>query len=169
MIRIPLTQGQVALVDDDCASLADLRWYAEKRERTFYATRNRPKVGGKNVGIVRMHHFVLPFLFGMEVDHINGNGLDNRRCNLRLAHHRNNQRNRRPNRGRSLKGAYLDKRSGRWASHLCSNGHLKHLGTFATAEEAARAYDAAASKEYGEFARLNFPTTTSRPRRTRRP
>jgi hypothetical protein len=160
MIEIPLTQGQVARVDDDCGAIAGFRWYTEKRERTYYAARNRPKVGGRNVGIVRMHHMVLPFLFGLEVDHIDGDGLNNCRSNLRLASRRNNQRNRRGNRGKGrtqLKGAYWHSVDKVWRAQIGLGGRTSYLGQFDTAEGAARAYDAAAREHYGEFARLNFP------------
>ena len=84
------------------------------------------------------------------MDHENGNGLDNRRENLRLATHSQNQRNRRRTRDKVYKGT---RRNGKkWVAHIV-------LGTFASEEEAARAYDHAATLLYGEFARLNFPPT----------
>ncbi len=95
-----------------------------------------------------------------EVDHINGNKLDNRRSNLRLANRSTNQ----ANRGASyhnksgLKGVcHAPHTKDRWRAQITVRGHKMYLGTFTTPEEAARAYDQAAIQHFGEFARLNFP------------
>lgn len=161
MIEIPLTQGQTAIVDDEDAALARMKWYAEKREQTFYASRNRPKVNGRSVGVVRLHAAILgappP---GMEIDHINGNGLDNRRENLRVVPHRLNQRNRRANRTKArtgFKGVYWHSAKRYWHAQITVNGRIACLGCFPTAEAGARAYDEAARTHHGAHARLNFP------------
>jgi hypothetical protein len=162
MIEIPLTQGQVALIDDEDAHLAEFNWFAEKREKTYYASRNKPKKGKKNLGVIRMHQAILAAPAGFEADHINGNGLDNRRCNLRVVTKRQNQRNKSVARtSRSgYKGVSWHKRTGRWRADIKLESGQKWLGVYATPEEAARAYDRAARERFGEYARPNFATPT---------
>jgi hypothetical protein len=91
------------------------------------------------------------------VDHINGNTSDNRITNLRVCTMTENQHNRRPDKGRKYKGPTLNKGKWRCQIHLPGRPMQTHLGYFPTEEAAARAYDAAAKKHFGEFARLNFP------------
>jgi len=101
---------------------------------------------------------------GMMIDHINGNGLDDRRANMRTCTNQQNMRNLRKRRSGSsiYKGVYYDKRRRTWYARICHNGKNIHLGTFATEIEAARAYDRAARRLFGEFARLNFPDEVER-------
>lgn len=90
-----------------------------------------------------------------EIDHVNGNPADNRISNLRDCSRRENTRNVRTHRDTAsgLKGAYRDKK--RWTSRICIDGKNVHLGMFDTAEDAAKAYDEAAKKLHGRFARIN--------------
>lgn len=94
------------------------------------------------------------------IDHINRNRLDNRFCNLRLANFQQNAANSPGYCKREFKGIY---RSGatRWRAKIREDGKNKHLGYFATKEEAALAYDKAAAKAFGEFAFLNFPNPSA--------
>ena len=98
---------------------------------------------------------------GMHVDHINGNTLDNRRCNLRICTHSENQWNRKRGHGATrFKGVALlgDKRAvSKWRATVQRHGRRYTIGTFKTALEAALAYDAAAVRLFGEFAAPNFP------------
>lgn len=97
---------------------------------------------------------------GMEIDHINGDGSDNRLCNLRLATRSENCMNRGSQKNKSsvFRGVNWHKKQSKWIACIKPHGHTSiHLGTFETEEDAARAYDEAARKHYGEFARLNFP------------
>lgn len=102
-----------------------------------------------------MHRVLMNAPMNRLVDHKNGNGLDNRKCNLRSATRRQNAFNSRPMWKYKLKGIEFDK--GRWAARMEYHGLRISLGRFDTKEEAAKAYDLVAIKLHGEYARLNFP------------
>lgn len=162
MKEIPLTQGKVALVDDrDYDALMSLGpWCAYKSRHTWYAVRAFRDRNGKlcQWGM----HAVLLGTRGTKivVDHCNGNGLDNRRANLRRATREQNARNTtKPIRGASrFHGVSLTRQRKNWRAQIRIDGKRVHLGEFKTEELAARAYDEASRKHHGEFARLNFPT-----------
>lgn len=153
--RIPLTRGLVAIVDEaDLTLVEGRRWCAHLKRRTIYAVCR--EAGRK----IRMHRVILGVPPGIEVDHINGDGLDNRRCNLRMANRLENTRNRRLDADNTtgFKGIRLKPDTPRarpWEARIPINGRRVSLGHFATAEEAARAYDNAALRFFGEFARTN--------------
>jgi hypothetical protein len=150
--EIPLTQGRVALVDDSDyeAVLAVGKWHLSTCDGRLYAQ------NAKSKSVIRLHKFLTGWPL---VDHVNGDGLDNRRANLRRATASQNSANIDPpsHNTSGYKGVTLYKRTGRWRGHITVDGTQRHLGYFATAEEAARAYDAAALATWGEFARPNFP------------
>ncbi len=104
-----------------------------------------------------LHRDILNAPHGMEVDHINGNQLDERRCNIRLCTHAENMRNRQKFRNCSsqYKGVSMDKNSNTWIAHIQVNGVQKYLGGFTTEIDAAKAYNEAAKALYGEFALPN--------------
>jgi len=104
-----------------------------------------------------MHILITGYKIGRRVDHINGNGLDNRRSNLRIATSQQNNRNRKIcNLNTSgFKGVRLDRN--KWRADIRIDGKRKNLGRFVNPEAAAAAYDEAARKYFGEFATLNFP------------
>jgi len=149
VLHIPLTQGKVALVDAaDYDRVAAFKWCAGLQRHVFYAIR---------AGSVRMHNFIT----GWDVvDHINGDGLDNRRANLRpvtVSQNNANARIRRDN-ASGYKGVSFHRPNGKWKAQINDTpGHRKSLGYFATAEEAAIAYDEAARAFHGEYDSLNFP------------
>lgn len=150
---VPLSRGKFAMVDaEDYARVMRYSWYAEQHYGLWYAMR---KEGGRTV---RMHREIMGAPGGKVVDHINHDGLDNRRCNLRVCTHRENIRNQRGQRGRSsrYKGVSLDGRLGKWRAQLWHEGRHHYLGVYASEVEAARAYDAKARELYGAFAYLNF-------------
>lgn len=160
--EVPLSRGLVALVDDeDYARVAAAGpWHVNPGRRTIYAQRNTRRAdGGKTTQ--SMHRFIADVA---AVDHVNGNGLDNRRANLRAATSAQNAANR-PRRVDSkspFKGVLINNDRGRpWRAQIHHDGRKRHLGCFDTAEEAARAYDVAALGAWGEFARLNFPLETA--------
>jgi len=159
--RIPLTQGQYAIVDpQDYVSLNQYKWYACKNSNTFYALRNGPRREDGKRRAIHMHRVVLPVPEEMVVDHINHNGLDNRRANLRaatIAENRRNWRKRRKGMYTSrYKGVWWNKSSKKWVSTLGVDGVKKYLGRFEDEIEAAKVYDEAARKYQGEFAEPNF-------------
>lgn len=159
MRTIPLTRGYVAIVDDaDYERFSHYTWRAVVRSNTLYATRHVPKdVDGKHRSIL-MHREVMDACPGEEVDHINHNGLDNRRENLRICSRLENSRNRIKTWGSSqYKGVSWQKDRGKWQAYIKAGKRMEHLGNFVNEEDAARAYDRAARNYFGEFAHLNFP------------
>jgi hypothetical protein len=152
--EITLSQGKVALVDDEDAALVLERpWFAARgrsgRDDLWYAA---TKILGETVF---MHQLLMP---GLKIDHRNGDGLDNRRSNLREATRKQNQGNlgkiRRPTTSR-YKGVSWHRRGKKWAAQIHANGETRYLGLFTAEEDAAEAYNRAAFAEWGEFARLN--------------
>jgi hypothetical protein len=153
MKEIKLTQGKVALVDDeDYEYLNQFKWYAHKKPCTFYAERS---VGNrKNRTLVRMHRVIMNTHDNMQVDHIDHNGLNNQKCNLRNCTASQNRMNKRPF-GKSIyKGVGFNE--GLIQARIRINNKQIHLGYFKSEELAAKSYDIAAKKYHGEFANLNF-------------
>lgn len=151
---LQLTRGQNTLIDeDDFEMVAHLRWNLQRHGRIYYARRLERLPSGK-MKAVPMHRLIMNAPHDRDVDHRNGDGLDNRRENLRIATTQQNMRNTRKHRGASkFKGVYRNKH--RWRSSLCINGKAINLGCFETEREAAHAYDKAAREHFGEFARTN--------------
>jgi len=162
--RILLDHGLSALVDHaDLLRLAPFRWRAECRNGRWFAIhRERGSDGsGARWRTILLHRMLLDAPPGTLVVHVNGNSLDNRRSNLRVATRREVGMQRRPNRKNAsgYKGVTRERRTGRWRAVLTVAGEKVPLGYYATAEEAARVYDAKAVELYGELARLNFPVS----------
>lgn len=158
MREIPLTQGKVALVDDeDYDRVIQHKWCAQKIENCWYATTNIRVNDIKKP--LRMHRLLLGLSFGdkHQVDHLNHNGLDNRRSNLRICTNAENRRNRRPSKKISkYLGVSWRKSNHKWASQITTNNRTINLGSFVREECAALAYDFAALKYHREFANFNF-------------
>jgi len=159
--RIPLTQRKYAIVDtDDYWPLSKHKWYAAKMGKTFYAARVVRKKDGKQHQIF-MHRQILKFPHDMFVDHINRNGLDNRKANLRPATAAQNVRNRTKSNSRSFsskyKGVTWHRERKLWQAQIRFNSKPIFLGSFGDEVHAAKAYDLAAKKYHGQFASPNFP------------
>ena len=154
---IPLTKGQFARVDlADLPRVADKPWYAcQPSGHCWYAAH-----GSKGKRLL-MHRVILEPPDGVETDHINRDGLDNRRCNLRICTSAQNKRNRRPGGNRNTsgyKGVSYDLRNKykKYRACIVVDGKQRWLGYFSNAEDAAQAYDRAAREHFGAFASTNF-------------
>lgn len=160
MKEIILTQGKVALVDDeDFEELNKYKWYAYKSRNTFYAGR-KLRLGVNKKRIVIMHRELLGLKDSkLKGDHIDHNGLNNQKYNLRIATNAENCKNQMPRKGFSskYKGVCWHKRDKMWNANIRINERQKHLGYFDNEIEAAKAYDAMAKLHFREFACLNFP------------
>jgi hypothetical protein len=106
---------------------------------------------------LRLHRVLLDAKADQIVDHIDGNGLNNRRSNLRLVDTKQNARNRNPNAGKTTKGVSYHRNTGKWSAQIRVGGKKIHLGLFITSELAQAAYNAAAQRHFGEFAKLVQP------------
>lgn len=157
--KIRLTQGYFAKVDQrDYEYLCRYKWCVNMTPNSKYARCTKFYKTGKS-RTVMMHRLIMEPPRGYVVDHINGDGLDNRRANLRLATCAQNGRNRRKiKKGISrYKGVGWEESTGKWRARIIINRKKISLGCYKDEIAAARAYDKAAKKYHGEFARLNFP------------
>jgi len=161
MKRIPLTQGKFALVDDeDYDFLSKLKWNTNRKpDGTCYAVygrRAKTKTPHLKMHIqITKHHNT--HIEGMFVDHINGNGLDNRKSNLRVCTPRQNSYNAKisKNNKSGFKGVSWFRRDKKWRAYIAVGGSQIHLGYFINKTEAALAYNKAAEKYFGKFAKTN--------------
>lgn len=156
MKKIFLTQGKFALVDDE-----DFNWLNQWKWHYHidgYAVRNYARISPRQ-GLFLMHRVIVNCPTDKQIDHIDGDGLNNQKFNLRICVQSQNKKNRRTpsNNTTGYKGVWIDKRRGYIWAGINANGKRLHLGTFSDLISAAEAYDGAARKHYGEFARLNFP------------
>lgn len=155
MKEIPLTKGYIAIVDDeDHAFLSQWRWHVCIGPKHVYAMRNSAPSNGKRHHIM-MHRELCPVADGYEVDHINGNSLDNRRDNLRPVTRSQNMWNRAPNiNGKSrYKGVCWHKQHQKWIASIQVNKRKYHIGLFTSEDDAGRAYAERAALEFGEYNR----------------
>ncbi len=164
MKEIPLSKGKVALVDDeDYERVTAIKWAASQTGKKWYGRGHIPG-SGKNGKCFSLHRFVSGASSGEEVDHINGDGLDNRRSNLRICTSQQNKRNMAKQSGKSskFKGVSYNKSHRRFEAYITVSYKRVRLGMHACEEAAARAYDAAALAAFGEFAKTNFPAEHAR-------
>ncbi|MDD5551396.1 MAG: HNH endonuclease [Candidatus Omnitrophica bacterium] len=155
MKQIILTQGKLVLVDDEDYNWLN-QWDWSWREN--YAYRWRNKQDGRGSQFIHMHRLIMNCPKNKEIDHIDGNGLNNQRKNLRICNHSQNGSNR--GRLKLNKTGYKGVRihCGSVIAQIASKGKKYHLGTFPDVVSAAQAYDVKAKKLHGKYARLNFPT-----------
>lgn len=166
MKEIKLTKGKVAFVDDeDFERVNCFKWwavYSRRSDNIWYAKTRMRDTGEK---VVCMHRFVLglPQNKESQVDHKDRNGLNNQKSNLRICSGSQNLGNTglRKNNTSGFKGVSLRSDHKKWRSNISFHKKVIHLGAFETKELAAKAYDEAAKKSFGEFAWLNFPASTT--------
>lgn len=169
MKLIRLTQNQYAIIDDeDFERVSQYKWMARKDRYGFYAAKGlyKGKVNGKyKTNFTHMHRFLLKIEDpDMIVDHKNGDTLDNRKENLRIATKQQNNRNITKTKSNNTSGyrGVVERKdtagTAKWRVRIGVNGKKKNVGQYSTAEDAARAYDVAALAYFGEFCgKLNFP------------
>lgn len=162
--QITLTQGKFTIVDDeDFEWLNQWKWCANKIHNIWYAIRglihSEKIANGKHICIL-MHRQIMNCPKGFEIDHQDHNGLNNQKSNLRICTRNQNQHNQKIQtriKSSQFKGVYWDKSTKRWPAQIKYNSKRIHLGGFGSEIEAAKAYDKAAKRLFGEFARLNLP------------
>lgn len=165
--EIKLTRGLVAIVDDeDYEELNKYKWHisSSKSSKTCYAERfitiihQNMKIKQKfKQKCIKMHRVIMNVSSKMQIDHIDGNGLNNQKSNLRICTNKQNMHNN--SNLRNGKSGYkgVSYYRGKIRAQIQPDNKYIHLGYFNTLEEAARAYDEKAKELFGEFAYLNFP------------
>jgi hypothetical protein len=160
---IPLTHGLYAIVDaQDYEKLSQHKWYARFHEsgKTVYAARTtsyRDQSGRLRSRMILMHREIMNPPDGMVVDHINGNGINNRRCNMRNCTQFQNTHNARPRTDGKSRFIGVDRHRDKWRARVSYKGRKHHVGLFDDQVEAAKARDRKAIELFGQYARLNFP------------
>ena len=161
-ISTPKYPNTFTLVDDESfEELSKHKWCVQKGGNTFYAVRNMPRDKNGKRKRVQMHRQIMNCPDNLQTDHINHNGLDNRKMNLRVCTHSENHGNSLPRKGCTSKHKGVSRHGGKWQSRIKHNSKEIYLGFFATEIEAAEAYDAKAKELFGEFAYLNFESGIS--------
>lgn len=152
---VPLTKGYEAMIDASDVELVDsFNWQALVGSHAVYA--QRIDRSGSKKKTIRMHRVISGAGHGLEVDHINGNGLDNRRSNLRVATHQQNLQNQRISKTNNtgFKGVSWHKTARKWRARITVSGKETHLGFFPSLEAAHAAYAIASSRMHGDFGRV---------------
>lgn len=150
--EMPLTQGKTTLVDvEDFEYLNQYKWYCSFSGKKYYVKR------AINNKYIYMHRQIMNPPVNMQIDHINGNSLDNRKNNLRICTNAQNTKNRKASKNNTsgYKRVHWDKHTNKWIAGITINRKTKYLGCFNVKEDAAKAYNEAAIKHYKEFAVLN--------------
>lgn len=169
-VGIDVGKGMVAVIDEaDYGVVRPYSWHTNKSGNVLYAMGyfpgyiEHPRRKARNVP---MHRIILGITDPkLQTDHIDGNGLNNTRANLRACTSGENLRNSRPHKdkmfGSKYKGCHWISSKNGWRALIMVNGKRHYLGIHKTEEAAARAYDAAALKLQGQYARLNFPAVAA--------
>ena len=162
MKEIPLTQGKVTIVDEEnFEKLSKYKWCALKKGANgkygHTAVRNVLNKHTRKSDMILMHRLILNCPIGKQVDHINGDQLDNRKQNLRICTPSQNQHNKPKNRNNTsgFKGVTWSKSCNKWQSAICVNGKMIFLGVFSEKIDAYYAYCEASKKYHGDFSNVN--------------
>jgi hypothetical protein len=156
-MQIQTPSGVTALVDDlDAALVQKFRWFEHRAKSKVYL---RGYKGLRRNGLVYLHHVICHRSPGMEIDHINGDGLDNRRVNFREVDRTHNNANR-----RFVRGCHFEKRTGMWRAEISKNGTRYRLGRFPTMHDARDAYRAKKAELYPGFYTNEADTPNSKRR-----
>jgi hypothetical protein len=149
--------GYNVLIDDEdyLRFVENGPWYIDKNKKGLYVRHNALRQY-KYQRAILLHRLIINASQEVEIDHINGNTLDNRKCNLRICTHSENAKNRKRNENNTsgYKGVGFLKHNRKWRSRIRVNGKKIYLGCFNTAEEAHRAYCEASKKYHGEYGRM---------------
>lgn len=148
--------GQAVLLDEsDLPLVHGWRWYIHNTKTNFYV-RGYP-VGKRQNGLFYMHRILMGAQEGQEIDHRNGNGLDNRRSNLRFCTRTQNNANRHAVASRSspFKGVHFESYTGKWRAEITKNGVRYRLGRFDSVNDAERAYRCKSQEIFGDFSSAN--------------
>ena len=160
MREIILSSGDVCVVDDgDYEFVNQWRWKPIKSKANTYVGRSTRGKNGKKWGCILMHRLLTDAPAGLQVDHIDGDQMNNCRSNLRLCTQSQNMANGPGWKTKDSKYRGVSRNGGHWIARAKKDGETYRFGTYRTQEEAARAYDTGALELHGEFARLNFPAT----------
>ncbi len=156
-VSTPKYPNKFVLVDDeDFKQLAQHKWSATREGRNYYAVR---AVKNKKTGrwsTLKMQRQLMQAKKGQEVDHKNGEGLDNQRYNLRFCTGTENKRNRKKPQGCISKFKGVVKRRSKWSARIQKGDKVMYLGVYKSEVDAAKTYDKMAIRLFGEFAKLNF-------------
>ncbi len=160
MKRIELSKGKIAIIDDcDYQKISQFNWYASQEKNGLWYARAYVETKEHKQRKIRMHRLVLNMTREdrHQVDHRNHNGLDNRRCNLRIVSNAQNSMNRRKQDGctSKYKGVCWDADRNKWRAVIHLNNKKFNLGRFIDEVSAARAYNEKAREMYGEYALFN--------------
>lgn len=155
---IPLTRDRFAFVsEEDFERVNSLKWYFQGNG---YAVRKTHlgygETGERKQGLIYMHRFIMGAEKGVEVDHVDGEPLNNCRENLRFCTSRENKYNQRPQRGGLSKYKGVTWQAGKWIAQIKAGGENFYLGRFVSEDNAAQAYNIEAVRRFGVFANINI-------------
>lgn len=161
MRLIPLTKDKFAMVDDeDYEKVSQHKWHVfmRKDKKSLYATYTLHDLKNHKDTTIRMHRFIMDASKNTQVDHIDGNGLNNQKNNLRFSTNQLNQANKGKNKNNKsgFKGVSFNNQHKRYISQVMFDGKVIYLGLYVDPIEAAKAHDKKAKELFGEFARTNF-------------
>lgn len=155
MKKLKLSNGMYSLLDDqDYLWASEYRWMGRPYHSGWRVCREESRTGKT----IYLHREITKAPTGLEVDHVDGNGLNNTRTNLRVCTHSENGKNRRVNQNSKsgYKGVVWREHAGKWQANITVDKKRIYLGYHDTPEQAAQAYDLASKQYHGDFAHLNF-------------